>query len=425
MQQAPLTLSSKQWESLGASNCRVNLWEGSIRSGKTFVSLLRFLAFLAVYQGAGTFVMVGRSRDSVFRNIFQPIELDPALAFLRPFVKYRQGSPTATIMGIKVHVLGAHDVKAAAAIQGMTVAGAYCDEITTWSHDFFKMLLGRMSPPGAQLFGTMNPDSPRHWMMVDYLSKLVEFPQWAHWHFTLDDNDTLDEAYKESIKREYTGLWFRRYILGEWVSAEGAIYEAWDESRHIIPWQDAPQIVRVLALGIDYGTTNATSAIMLGLTGGKTPQLIALDEFRYDSRKEQSRLSDARLADRFITWLDSEHHPKQKGLRPEFIFLDPSAASFGEALAERGIHTWAADNDVLEGISDIATLLSLNQIIVTDRCKGLIEEAPAYVWDETASLAGIDRPVKLNDHSLDGWRYAIRSTKGIWQPILRAALDTD
>lgn len=424
MQQPSLSLSKRQWLSFGESQGRVNIWEGSIRSGKTFVSLMRFFGALAVYSGPGTSVIVGRSRDSVYRNIFEPIELDPTLAFLRPYVSYRQGSPSATIMGKKVHVAGAHDAKAAGAIQGMTIAIAYCDEITTWAHDFFKMLLGRMSPPGAQLFGTTNPDTPRHWLMVDYLSKLDTLPSWRHWHFTLDDNDTLDEEFKDSIKREYTGLWYQRFILGMWVAAEGAIYQDWDEAHHVIPWAQAPKVNRVLAVAMDYGTTNATVAIMLGLTGGEYPQLIALDEFRYDSRIEQARLSDARMAERLDAWLLTDHHPTQLGLTPEFTFLDPSAASFGEALAERNIYTWAADNNVLEGIADVASLLSRKQLIVTDRCKGLISEAPAYVWDENATKHGEDRPVKLNDHSLDALRYAVRSTKGIWQPILKAT-DTE
>jgi PBSX family phage terminase large subunit len=371
--------------------------------------------------------MVGKSRDTLWRNIFEPIEKDPALAFLMPYVSYRQGAITATIMGTKVNVIGASDAKAESKIRGMTVGGAYGDELTVWPEDFFKQLLARMSPPAAQFFGTTNPDSPQHWLKVGYLDRLDVLTNWRRFHFVMDDNPGLTEQFKTDLKLEYSGLWYKRFILGMWVSAEGAIYEDWDEDTHVIPFSEMPRIQRVLAVGIDYGTTNATVAILLGITderntrGQPTPRLIAMDEWRYDSKKTGHRLSDAKLAARFHEWLLEEHAPFDLDITPEYIIVDPSAASFSEALAELKLTTWAADNGVKDGISDIATLLSQGHLIVTDRCKSLIEEAPGYVWDEKATFFGEDKPVKLNDHAMDAWRYSVRSTKNLWQPLMRTA----
>lgn len=424
------TLSRKQQQSLARSTARVNVWEGSIRSGKTFVSFLRFLAFIAAYTGAGSFVIIGKSRDSVWRNLFEPVEKDPALAFLAPFVSYRAGAPTARILGKRVSVLGANDARSALKVQGMTVAGAYGDEITTWFVDFFKMLLGRMSPPGAQFFGTTNPDNPQHWLKTEYIDRANagDLPNWRIFHFRLEDNDTLTAEYVESIKREYTGLWYKRYIEGLWVSAEGAIYQDWDEGRHVIPWAEMPRIARVLAVGMDYGTTNATAAVLLGITderdehGRRTPRLILMDEWGWDSRQTMQRLSDVKLAARFIDWLTGTvHAPYDLDLTPEYIFLDPSAASMHEALHERHITAWDADNEVGAGIADIASLLATRRMLVTDRCRQTIRETPGYVWDEKATKNGEDKPVKDDDHWLDAWRYAVRSTKAVWEPIMAAA----
>src|SRR5690606_4293976 len=136
--------------------------------------------------------------------------------------------------------------------RGMTLAGAYGDEVTLWPESFFTMLLSRLSVPGAQFFGTTNPDSPGHWLKKRYLDRADELSL-RRFRFTLADNPALDPAYVEALKREYTGLWYRRYILGEWVAAEGAIYDMFDPDRHVA--RELPEILHWW-VGVDYGTTN-------------------------------------------------------------------------------------------------------------------------------------------------------------------------
>src|SRR5690606_15080766 len=102
--------------------------------------------------------------------------------------------------------------------------------------------LGRMSVRGAQLFGTTNPDSPAHWLKAKFLDRIADLPDWRSWHFTLDDNPSLSDTYKAAIKAEFTGLWYRRFILGEWVAAEGAIYDMWDPLAHVIPYDTMPAL---------------------------------------------------------------------------------------------------------------------------------------------------------------------------------------
>ncbi|WP_345600360.1 phage terminase large subunit, partial [Thermocatellispora tengchongensis] len=200
------------------------------------------------------------------------------------------GAPTVKILGRTVHVMGASDAKAERVLRGMTVAGALVDEVTTIPEEFFTQLLGRMSVRGAQLFGTTNPDSPAHWLKRKFLDRIGRgLGDWARWSFTIDDNPSLEPDYIAAIKAEFTGLWYRRFILGEWVAAEGAVYDMWDPKRHTIPWADLPAMTRLLGVGIDYGTTNATSAMMLGL--GVDNRLYLVDKWRYDAKQSQLRLT--------------------------------------------------------------------------------------------------------------------------------------
>ena len=96
----------------------------------------------------------------------------------------------------------------------------YGDEITTWSQDVFEMLKSRLSVPGACFDGTCNPTYPRHWFKQFLDSDADIYAQ----HYVIDDNPTLDSAYVASLKREYSGtVFYDRYILGTWTTAEGVI----------------------------------------------------------------------------------------------------------------------------------------------------------------------------------------------------------
>lgn len=420
-----MALSPKQLQAVGLSvGTRVNIWDGSVRSGKTFSSILRLLAAVSAAGRHGEIVIVGKNRDSVYRNVFAPVETLPEFEWVASQVKYRQGSSTGRVLGRRVNVIGANDAKAESRIRGMTVQVAYVDEITVIPEEFFKQLLARMSAPGAQLFGTTNPDSPRHWLKKRYLDRLAELPDWRHFKFNLDDNPVLTEAYKDSLKREYTGLWYKRFIEGKWVAAEGAIYDAFDESVHVVPWEGLPQMQRLLGVGIDYGTTNPTSAVLLGLA--EDGRLYLVDEFRHDPSKSNRRLTDAQLSGLLREWLQQSHLPYPSDLEPEWVFIDPSAASFKVQLANDGIgNSTEADNQVVYGIRTFASLLAAQALLVSDRCTGVIDEAPGYAWDTKYTEKGEDRPVKVDDHSLDAARYAVTTTETVWRPWVDAYLNRE
>jgi PBSX family phage terminase large subunit len=413
----PLPLSPKQVESVRDSGGRVNVWEGSIRSGKTIGSLIRWLIFLADPPTGGQYVMVGRTRDAVWRNVILPLQ-DPALfGEAAAHVIGNYGAPTVRILGHLVQVLGASDAKAEKVIRGMTVAGAYADEVTTLPEEFFTQLLGRMSVPGAQLFGTTNPDNPAHWLKRKFLDRLAKLPAWRRFHFTLPDNPSLSASYVASISAEFTGLWYRRFILGEWVAAEGAVYSMWDPDTHVVPWEQLPSMERLIACGVDYGTTNPTAALILGIGAGR---LWFVDEWRHDPAQTNVRLTDAQLSAGIRGWLAQDHLPAGRPQPPvEYVIVDPAAASFKVQLAADGVSpVHDADNDVSYGIRTVASLLGDRRLVVADRCSGWATEAPGYAWDPKATEKGTDKPLKVADHSLDAGRYAVTTTEALWRPRL-------
>lgn len=405
-------MSQKQIDAVALSEARGNIWDGSVRSGKTFGWLIKLLHKVSNYEGAGGIVVVGKNRDSIYRNVFEPVELVPEFAPFRPFVQYRQGAATAVIFGKKVHVIGANDAGSESRIRGMTLGLAFCDELTVLHQQFFKQLLARLSVPGAQFYATTNPDSPSHWLKKEYLDRIDDIG-WHYVHFTMDDNPSLTEEYKESLRREYTGLWYKRFIQGLWVSAEGAIYDMWDDDTMAVNQADMPPIDRVLGLGIDYGTTHPTVGQLLGI--GADNKLYILDEW-LPGRKTDAQLS-ADLWQKLAEW-------ERQGWTPEWIYVDPAAASFRMQLREDGhSRLRAAKNDVLDGIRTVASLLNNGELFISKTCTLLREELPGYRWDDKAKDRGVEKPIKENDDACDSARYVVFSTRWEWSRRMNRELE--
>lgn len=410
MMRPKLPLSPKQVDSIMEARAFQNIWEGSVRSGKTIASLLRWLEFVANRPTGGELVMVGRTRDSLARNVFGPLTDPTIFGSLTRDIHYTPGAPTANVLGRTVHCLGANDAQAEPKVRGLTCAGAYADELTTLPKSFYDQLNARCSVEGSKIFGTTNPDNPNHWARKEYLLRPRE-QRLRSWHFVMDDNPGLSEEYKARQRAAHRGLFYQRNILGLWVMAEGAIYEAFDEAEHVV---DELPAMRRYWVGIDYGTVNAFSAILLGL--GEDGRLYVCAEWRHDSRTAQRQMTDAQYSAAVRQWLTD------LDVRPEWTFIDPSAASFITQLWQDGHHGIArAQNDVVGGIRSVASLFGAGLLRVHRSCTGLLEELPAYVWDEKAAEKGEDKPVKANDHSCDALRYAVHSTAHQWRHLLTLA----
>jgi PBSX family phage terminase large subunit len=408
-----LPLSRKQIASIVEAQHRINAWEGSVRSGKTVASLLAWLIYVATAPRGGELVMVGRTRDSIARNIFAVLTNPALFGPLASQIHYTNGAPTATVLGRLVHVLGANDAQAEPKVRGLTCAGAYVDEATTLPRTFFDQLVARCSVPGAKIFCTTNPDNPSHWFRKEYLLRPAE-TRLGSWHFTLDDNPALDAEYVAALKATYTGLWYRRFILGEWVASEGSIYDMWDSARYTVDL--LPQIVRWHAVGVDYGTVNPFVGLLVGQ--GVDDRLYITSEYRHDSRAAHRQLTDAQYSKNLRGWIGDNR------AAPEWVLVDPSAASFMTQLWADGMsNVTPADNAVIDGIRTVSMALGAGIVSVHRSCAGLLDELPGYAWDDAAAAKGEDKPIKANDHSVDALRYALHSTVHNWRHLVPTDLE--
>jgi PBSX family phage terminase large subunit len=381
--------SSKQNKSFCEATKRFNIWVGSVSSGKTFISLERFIEDLR-NGPQGEAMIIGVNRTAIQRNILT--HLYKRLGFPCPTEK----SQCSELYGRKVWFVGAPDVSAVSTIQGSTLALAYIDEATNLPEPFWLMLISRLRIPGAKLLATCNPEGPAHWLKKDFIDNSAL--DLVHWNFTLEDNPTLDEVYKEQLKASYYGMWYNRYILGEWALAHGAIYDCYDKMNE---YEYSSQPPSYYIVGIDYGTTNATAAVLCAVTPNQWPQIRIEAEYYYDSARKGRSKTDQELVRDIKDFIGYKN--------VSAIYVDPAAASFKIALRQENLPALDANNDVLLGIKIVSKFIGGKNIVIHKSCSTLREHIQSYAWDPKAAERGEDKPIKKNDHICDSLRYAICS----------------
>ncbi len=367
--------------------CRINLLEGSVSSGKTWVSLVLWGFWVATMPTDKLYLMCGKSLTTLKRNCLIPLEE----LFGRSNFQFSTSAKEAYLFGRRILLEGANDARSESKIRGLTLQGAYCDELTLFPRDFFVMLLSRLRVPGAKLIATTNPDSPEHWLKKEYIDRRTELDMLVV-RFLLDDNTTLDPQYVTAVKAEYTGVFYNRFILGEWCLAEGVVYPQFDRAQHV-KRLDAPQ--GKWYISVDYGTLNAFSA-GLWCYDGNTAYRAA--EWYYSGREQRRQLTNAQYLKHIQVLAD--------GRKITAVIVDPSAASFITELRQAGFPVRKGRNDVVDGIRRVAAALQQGKLLFSPACQDCIREFALYRWDEKAAE---DRPIKENDHAMDDVRYFVRT----------------
>lgn len=426
--------------------CSIVMFDGSIRSSKTISSLLLWARFVRSAP-KGNLAMIARTERAVIDNLVTPLQE----MFGAKRVVLNRGLGIVSMFGRTIQIYGANDAQAVTKIQGLTLAGAYVDEGTNIPEAFFNMLRSRLSVAGAMLYLTCNPDGPRHWLKTDWLDK-------AEWHldkngelhhytepdaqpiwrvtFLLSDNLHLIEANPVFVQQLMNAwpkgsMFYRRYILSEWVSADGAVYPEWNEETMTVLAASMPPVERILMASVDYGTTHRTRGYLLGMTRVNVSQLdgkadwagtkgginhasfrwvlVVLSEFA----PETATVGQHALM--FDNWLDAAIL-RWRG-RPEWIAVDPAAATFKAELFARGhSDVMNAHNRVLPGIQTVSSLFSTGRLyVVADECPELVKSIPGYMWSTKATERGATEVVKENDDEVDALRYDVFTSRSLWR----------
>jgi PBSX family phage terminase large subunit len=217
----------------------------------------------------------------------------------------------------------------------------------------------------------------------------------------MEDNLSLAENIKERYRRMYVGVFYNRFILGRWCAAEGVIYDCWDEKRNSFDAQSErtwENDYYTHYVGVDYGTTNPT-VFLDCYDDGDTFWITR--EYYQDPSVDQKQKTTSEHAEDLLEFLNGDSEAQ--------IIVDPAAEDFKLELRNRGLRVKNADNDVLEGIRTVASMMQMGAIKVDRSCIHFRQEIETYVWDQKAKERGEERPVKQKDHAMDAMRYLVKT----------------
>lgn len=376
--------------------------DGAVRSGKTSIMTISYIIWAMERYDQQAFGICGKSVGAVERNIITPL-MGVGWMRSRFQMSYNQGANCLTVQyqGRKnrFYVFGGKDESSASLIQGITFAGVLLDEVALMPRSFVEQALARTSVHGAKIFFNCNPASPGHWFYQEWILH-PERHNATHLHFTMKDNPSLTPETIRRYETMFSGIFYRRFVLGEWCAGDGVIYDMYDPTKNSYRPEDRPIDLewsgqRMIA--VDYGTTNPTVFLDTYDYDGR---LYVDREYRWDSRKEYKQKTDEEYAEDMAEFVGEE---------PCTIIVDPSAASFIAALKAKGLYVKSAENDVLDGIRKTANLMQRRLIKISTNCAGLIEELGSYSWDSAAAQKGIEKPVKEQDHACDALRYRVNA----------------
>lgn len=373
--------------------------DGSVRAGKTVVMSLSYVMWGMETFNEVNLGMSGKTIGAFRRNVITPLKRMLKSRGYKVKDHRAENFLTISYKGRVnyFYIFGGKDESSQDLIQGITLAGMFFDEAALMPQSFVNQATARCSVDGAKLWFNCNPAGPYHWFKVEYIDQLKD-KNMLHLHFTMDDNLSLSQRVKDRYKRLYKGIFFQRYILGLWVLAEGIIYDMFNKDKHT--FKELPGRVDECLIGIDFGTNNPTTFLLIARIGDK---YYVVKEYYYSGRQQSKQKTVSAYSKDLQSFI---------GDTRATVYVDPSATPFIAQLEEDGIYPVHADNAVLDGIQSVSNLFENNRLFVHEGCIETLRELSSYVWDEKAQQRGEDKPIKENDHCLDGLRYAIHSSLG-------------
>ena len=405
-------LTKKQKEFLIESNrlkSRITLLYGSVRAGKTYIALLWFATFVLTRPKSDEFLMIGKTLTTLKRN---SLNLLQSLVGEQNFI-YSMSAKEGRLFGRTVWLEGADNEAAESKIKGMTLAGIYADELTEIPKAVTMQCFARISQSGARFIGTTNPDDPEN-----YVNQEIILNPLINKHvvkFTIDDNTTLDPAYVEEIKKEFTGVFYERFILGNFVRAEGVIFRQFADDPEKWILDEVPKDVKWMTFGIDFGVSRSKTIFICTGVREKDAGVVILDEFRIS----ESGVRPDEIERRFCEFV-RRCMAKFPKLTPTYCWTDqPETLTLGIAAAVRreGLPVMVVIADkrqINERIYAKERMLNLGKWKVLRSCEMVIYSTANQLWDEKKTDKGqdvrLDNDPKVNDVA-DAEEYS-------WEPFI-------
>lgn len=350
---------------------------GAIRSGKTFVNNLIFLAFLALIKvdDPNAIVLLGGwSKSSIDNNVIKPL--------VGLGAKVRNTSTGGYIInGVTVETVYTGTNRGADKIQGITANFAYINEAALSTQYVFNQITQRVSAGNYQkILLDANPKGPTHWLKKDYIDEdIVEYTQYT----IFDNKQVLSQDYIDNQLKIQKGDLYRRNILGEWSAGDLILpFETFDI-------KTSPFVYELpFAQGMDLGTDDPTTYVRVYIDKVSHRLFVTQAEFEYPKSQDAVANMLRKYADeRYSVAIDTNFPMTTGQLLKDGFNIMPMKGSNAKGRIEAGLRK----------------LMNYDLFIEQD-LKQMIDELGTY---ERNSEGEISKESKKHDHSIDALRYAL------------------
>lgn len=371
-----MRLSPKQKAYWNAPFHRWNIKSGATRTGKTYLDYFMIPRRILERRGRdGLIVLMGNTRGTLQRNVLDPMAemYGPAL------VGAIRSDNTAELFGEKAYCLGADSRKHVDRLRGASIKYCYGDEVVTWCEDVFEMLKSRLDKAYSAFDGTCNPENPDHWFKKFLDSDADIFQQ----SYCLDDNPFLPESVRDALKKEYHGVFYERYILGQWAVAEGLVFPYFGEDTEKYLAREIAPPERVV-IGIDFGGNGSmTCMTATGFYNGMR-RLTALAEAALPVGAAIDAGAIARAYTAFYAAC------VERFGRVDYVFGDSASPTMINTLiseARAQGQPWrmigpCRKNPISQRPATIDRLLGAGRLTIAPECKNLIRALSSLRWDK-------------------------------------------
>lgn len=391
------------WQDARLSYADGFIADGTVRSGKTVACSLGFLMWsMETFKGQN-FALCGKTVKSFERNVLGIMK--DSVPYMGYLLSHNKSDNLVTITspnGVQnsYYIFGGNDEGSQDLIQGITLAGIFFDEVVLMPESFVNQGIARCSVDGAKVWMNCNPEGTTHYIKQKYIDGYAK-RGFIHMHFDMRDNLSLSDERRAFYASQWTGLFYRRFILGEWCLADGLVYQVFDAEKMVFSGGVNLADYDELICAYDYGIQNATAFVLAGYNL-KKHTVDVVKGWSYSGRDNIIQKTDNELYDDLVAFCGGIAKCRR-------VYGDPSATSFHSQIKKKKrFRDENADNDVLAGIGFVSQLMSLGQLRIHESCTDLIRELQSYAWDsEKSEKEGKDIVLKVDDHSCDALRYGL------------------
>lgn len=385
--------------------------DGAVRSGKTIIMIYSFVIWAMEFFDRTNFAICGKTVTNAERNILRPLQQIENTPYM---ISYKISTRMMTIKcGTKenyFYLFGGKDESSYALIQGLTLAGVLLDEVALMPQSFVDQAIARtLSFSNAKIWFNCNPESPNHWFYKEWI--INPNKEYKHLHFLMNDNPILSEKEIQRAKSLFSGVFYERYINGNWVRAEGIIFPEFanDPKRWIIGKEGLPKIFRYIECGFDIGGNGSAYAMTCTAQG--------YDGIQYKLKSQKKQANEMTMDDvenfvkAFCDEVENAYH-----VEIDMINCDHIAVIVNTINDNTKYRACLTQKPPLEDrVFLYSKLLAKDRVKFVDgMCNDLIDEMRNLVFDDKS-----DRAIPLDDGSMqiDTWDSNIYSEAAYFQYI--------